>query len=447
MSLSLGSFNNHNGLWNHGDGGSPTPDAFTTDCVQNEQSRSPKAPRVGTSASASDRLALRNGPSTPIEVNANSMTGVKYQRSLGPVDLAVWDAMAIDAGLDRDHRKWGRTQAEVIGEHHRYMVQASVQARIVYDLTSMQEKMHTIFESLERLTSRLESHMEANIDSAMAPDSILSHIDVMSDRIARLSRHIEDNPAPATQAVVHADPMPRVGPWAPSTHLQDFFKPLVRRLLTQPTIQAYTTMFDGKGIWIVNSLFNNVKQTVNRQGPAWTTKHLPANIHGVSDVAGTKLYHTTIKNACKHGRAKLHNLVSIVFNNCHDTMPPSACVVLMSFPELLSGIWEVKTGEVSDTPVPTLKELIYKIALKFGTLGDHTDPQSLWNVTSDPTRARIAYLVLQHRLYGRSERIQWQDLQHTISFGLPDEEAIQAGMHQVNVNNDAQTDKNMEASE
>ncbi|KAH9812513.1 hypothetical protein DFH28DRAFT_1223283 [Melampsora americana] len=472
MGLSLSGFNNHSGLRNNQQGlDAALPsgtsmqggDGFSAR-VRNNRSRSPER-SITTPSSQSERYGPRNGglagptqrgdglpnpDGTPFQME-RGVNGV-YHRRFTPASQAVWEAMTTDAGLDHAHSQFGLIQAEVFGDNHRYMAQASVHARIVYDLSIIHDNLEALSDKLDRLTNNLDAHIEANRDAAVAPESLLPRIDVMSDRIARLSNQVEAN----TQSEAVADQTPaRVGPWQASTQLMDLLNPLVRRLLLSPTIQGYTARFDSAGVWLVNSLFNAAKQTVNRQGPAWTAQHLPSNTNGVSDVAGTRLYYTTIKNICKHAREKMHNL-------------------------LLTGIWEPKAGEVVDTSIPTLKDLLYQIAIRFGTAGDHNDPQSLWQATDDPTRARLAYLrreavriyqigrgsssiwacadrqldklsgsdpnytVAFYNLVYRDDRnifqsgVMWQNIKNNVDFALPDEEAIQAAMQQADPPMDSQ---------
>ncbi|KAH9807225.1 hypothetical protein DFH28DRAFT_1089771 [Melampsora americana] len=372
MGLSLSGFNNHSGLRNNqrnGEGCSAR--------VRNKRSRSPER-SITTPSSQSDRYGAQNAAfpgsshrsqgfpnpeGTPLPMERGVIGN--YHRQFTPASQAVWEAMSTDAGLDHIYSQFGQGQAEVFGDNHRYMAQALVHARIVYDLSIMHDNLDSLSAKLDCLTNILDAHIEANRDSAVAPDSFLNRIDVMSDRIFRLSNQVEAH----TQSEPVATPMPtRVGPWEASTQLMDLLNPLVCRLLISPNIQGYTARFDSAGVWLVNSLFNTAKQTVNQQGPAWTAQHLPANTNGVSNVAGTRLYYTTIRNICKHAQEKMHNM-------------------------LLTGIWEPKAGEFIDAPIPTLKDLLYQIAMRFGTAGDHNDRQSLWQATDDPTRARLTYLV------------------------------------------------------
>ncbi|KAH9821905.1 hypothetical protein DFH28DRAFT_1217712 [Melampsora americana] len=364
MGLSLSGFNNHSGLQN------------------NQQ---------GLDAALPSGILMQGGNGFSARAQPSEGDG-----SPNP-DGCLGGHVNLTQGLDHAHSQFGLIQAEVFGDNHCYMAQALVHARIVYDLSIIHDNLEALSDKLDELTNNLDAHIEANRDAALTKWRLTHNPEAVADQI------------PAW-----------VGPWQASTQLMDLLNPLVCRLLLSPTIQGYTARFDSTGVWLVNSLFNTAKQTVNQQGPAWTAQHLPSNTNG-----------------------------------------------------LLTGIWEPKAGEVVDTSIPTLKDLLYQqgITMTLNLCGKRTD---------DPTRARLAYLrreavriyqlgrgssliwacanwqldklsgpdpnhavAIYHLVYRDDHNIfqsgvMWQNIKNNVDFALPDEEAIQAAMQQADPPMDSQ---------
>ncbi|EGF97603.1 uncharacterized protein MELLADRAFT_84834 [Melampsora larici-populina 98AG31] len=293
-------------------------------------------------------------------------------RTLSLEELNLFNTLALNAGLDPVHRQRAQQHAEascfncVYGSIPQHIALAVVHAKTQLEVSSLAQKMDTITEKLDQLLSTVAAQQGA-APQGNAPI------------------------APATVA------------WACSPALHDLIHSLANRLILSPNVQSYTAV-EMDNVWLSQSLFSSIKvsetSTPNvillaqfeMQPAEWLEEHLPHHDHGIQDVVGTRVYNTCIRNACKHAREKLHNL-------------------------LLVGIYDVKTGEVLDVPVPNLKSLWYRltvthiqIAHRFSIAGQHADANSLWANTDSPTWARMAYLRCEAvRIYqiGRGSSSIW----------------------------------------
>ncbi|KAH9824718.1 hypothetical protein DFH28DRAFT_1116848 [Melampsora americana] len=255
-----------------------------------------------------------------------------FTRPLGHGELEVFQALASKSGIDTVHTRMARNQAEVVGEDHKHIAQATANARILFDIANLSNMVLQLTNKVEALASAVE-------DLQSRPQNI--------DR--------------------HEMPGETWKPWEPSSELSDFLNTNTAKLVCSPTLDAYTALVEPCGKWLAYSLFNMVKQLASKQGTTWTTEHLPAVRNGVEDSTGANEFNKKLKTVCKHAREKLHLVLQTFMN-------------------------DPKLGIIESKPVPDLKDLMWRVASKCGTLGNHKDEDSLWAATCDPTRARIAYL-------------------------------------------------------
>ncbi|EGG04850.1 uncharacterized protein MELLADRAFT_108135 [Melampsora larici-populina 98AG31] len=169
-------------------------------------------------------------------------------------------------------------------------------------------------------------------------------IDALSDQVAVLSRALLERAQ--TPGIVTGTPsavtpgtqpkLPARQKWVASDKLLGLINPLALKLLFSPLLDAYTAIENGPEGYLPNSLFSTIKKTVAKEGVAFAAEHLPI--------------------------------------------------------QLLAGIHDSKMKELVDIPVPNIKGMVQRVAVRCGVAVEETNVEKVWAATDKPTRARIAYL-------------------------------------------------------
>ncbi|EGG10964.1 uncharacterized protein MELLADRAFT_92365 [Melampsora larici-populina 98AG31] len=257
--------------------------------------------------------------------------------------LIVFNAMADHYGLDDKHRTFALAHAEVFGENSQHFAGATFQSMLLMEISRLHNKIDTLANRLATGTS-----------GASAPGPIAAQEQGAGEE--------QQVALPASNPTEMA-----YGNWKSSPKLVGLINPMALKFLWSPLLEAYTAVSNKAEGYLPNSLFNMIKKTVAKETIAFKAQYLPANRQGVEHATDTQSYATALRDAGKHGREKLHNV-------------------------LLSGIHDAKSKEVVGTPVPCIKKLVKKVAVRCGTVGEEADLEAVWAATDQATRARIAYM-------------------------------------------------------
>ncbi|KAH9811552.1 hypothetical protein DFH28DRAFT_1084842 [Melampsora americana] len=259
--------------------------------------------------------------------NDNEANGGAIFSSPLPVPtLLTFQAMATQCCLEGPFQTFAMGQAEVFGDNNRHLAQVTSISKLLMEVA--------------RLT-RL----------ALPPT---------------LPRASTAGASPGLEPGYPSTPTPKKK-WSASEKLIGLINPLALKLLFSPLLESYTSVGNGPEGVLPNSLFNSIKRKVNREGPAFTAEHLPPQTLGVEEAANSQALASTIRDAGKHAREKLHNV-------------------------LLIGIHDQKTKENVDCAVPGIKSMVQRVAVKCGLASVNAEVEAIWATTDLPTRARLAYL-------------------------------------------------------
>ncbi|EGG06216.1 uncharacterized protein MELLADRAFT_106902 [Melampsora larici-populina 98AG31] len=277
---------------------------------------------------------------------------------LTAAEQAFMQGLCTELGLDAHHQEYVQSLAQsnqVVGPGHRHIAVIASNMGLLMEVTQLAETVTGLADTVRGLRDTVQVLTEeirtpALVGAGAAPAPVAGA------------------PTPASAAPLSTIESDATTPWQASPMLLKAITQLADKKATLPLIEGYTAIKGANGVWLTDSLFNTVKLEIARKSAAWKHEHLPRKLQGISDSLGVKRYHSDIKNGCKHAREKLH--ISV-----------------------LSGVYDSKAGVITGKPVPDLPELVSIIAQKCGTTGHHTNPESLWEATDQPTRARVAYLV------------------------------------------------------
>ncbi|KAH9810452.1 hypothetical protein DFH28DRAFT_1132267 [Melampsora americana] len=246
------------------------------------------------------------------------------------------------------------------------------------------DTVHTdrILAAIANLSNRVDAEKErlsATFDAEIAAlslkiDSEINTLNVKVDRVAEhleqvanlMQEHISRRVPPHN--VNHNGPAAPREPWAVSLELRDRVYFYAYQEVYQPEIKAYTARESPNGDLLVHSLFKTIRRKINEIEAPWPAQHLPQVIDGFSDVAGSRLYNTLVKDAGKHARERLHHLL---LHNIRNPRDPNA--------------------EPEGT-VPNIASLVHRLARHCPRVPDPRDADTLWRATPWAQRLRVAYL-------------------------------------------------------
>ncbi|KAH9821037.1 hypothetical protein DFH28DRAFT_1120371 [Melampsora americana] len=316
-------------------------------CIRSDRSMSPSGPMQPT-GHWPDRYrgpgSIHRRDSAPNQgLGGNDRSGIEtsmYACPLAGQSLENFQTMAEKWGLDGDYCAFAMGQAEVFGETNRHLAQATVQGLLLMQVSRLNGKIETLTDNLAQVTHKLQ---ELTTPPAPAmPDS----------RQSNAAASNETTP---------------IREWAPGQVLLDVMNPLALKLLLSPQLSAYTATENKPEGFLVDSLFNTIKRTISKESPPFAALHLPPQYGGVETSADAQSYASAIRNSGKQAREKMHNV-------------------------LLLGIHDPKTRKDVDIPVPSIKDLVQRVAVKCGTAQNNAAVNVVWNATNLLTRGRISYL-------------------------------------------------------
>ncbi|EGG00906.1 uncharacterized protein MELLADRAFT_67418 [Melampsora larici-populina 98AG31] len=287
-------------------------------------------------------------------------------RPLGANELLFFDEAVTNAGIDEVQRAHALTLAETRGSY-RHIIMSVAHAQNMYQMSNMSESMLNISSKVKRALVKVE----IVIDKV---ERILEKVESITDHVDTLTELVQSNQASGTDTTAHGPGNPHQPPTNSPSSDRHLFQAAVttqaHKFINSATLESYTALEGPDRRWLAHSFYNSIKQQA--------VAHLiPQQINGVTPVSDARCYNTEVKNVCKHVREKLHLL-------------------------LLSGVYDPKASVVHGA-VPTVKSLVHKqklkgrhhffqIAIKFRQVPDHTDIETVWASTSEPTRSRITYL-------------------------------------------------------
>ncbi|KAH9817618.1 hypothetical protein DFH28DRAFT_962481 [Melampsora americana] len=258
--------------------------------------------------------------------------------------MLTFQAMATECCLEGPFQTFAMGQAEVFGKNNCHLAQVTSISKLLMEVARVNGKIDTLTDQLATI---------ARAVNGLALPSALPRA-ATAGALSGLEPGCPSTPTPKKK-------------WSASEKLIGLINPLALKLLFSPLLEAYTSVGNGPEGVLPNLLFNNIKRKVNKEGPAFTAEHLPPQILGVEEAADSQALASTIRDAGKHAREKLHNV-------------------------LLIGIHDPKTKENVDCAVPGIKSMIQRVAVKCGLASVNTEVEALWATTDLPTRARLAYL-------------------------------------------------------
>ncbi|KAH9808341.1 hypothetical protein DFH28DRAFT_1136439 [Melampsora americana] len=278
-------------------------------------------------------------------LGGNDRSGIKtsmYACPLAGQSLDNFQTMAKKLGLDGNYCLFAMAQAEVFGETNRHLAQATVQGLLLMQVSRLNGKIETLTAKLAQVTHKLQE-----LATPPAPAMPDSH---------------QSNAAASNETTP-------IREWAPGQFLLDVMNPLALKLLFLPQLTAYTATEKKPKGFLVDSLFNTIKQTISKESPPFAALHLPPQYGGVETSADAQRYASAIRNSGKQAQEKMHNV------------------------QLLLGIHDPKTHKDVDIPVPSIKDLVQRVAVKCGTTQNNTAVNVVWNATNLLTQGRISYLA------------------------------------------------------
>ncbi|KAH9808561.1 hypothetical protein DFH28DRAFT_1135359 [Melampsora americana] len=322
---------------------------FTPTRQPNEQSLSPtRRTSAGGSwtgeprrplPSQSNRGGGQNGQTTDQfihhEMNEDLSERGLYACPLGTQSHRTFEEMSNEARLDLESHAIALMHAQVFGDNNRYLSQTISQARILMEVSALQNQLQSITNSIGTISEIVQA-IAANPQLQSQPNLSVNH--------------------------PQADE-----PWKPSDKLLDIMNPLALRLMESPELQAYTALSNPSEGYLPHSLFNTIKLNIAKEGPQFISKYLPPQHLGVEEASSTQKYYTAIRDSAKRAREKVHNV-------------------------LLAGIHVPTKGDHILIPVPNLMDLVQRVRVKCGSVGPNCGAKAVWEVTDLTKRARIAYL-------------------------------------------------------
>ncbi|EGG12266.1 uncharacterized protein MELLADRAFT_89238 [Melampsora larici-populina 98AG31] len=229
------------------------------------------------------------------------------------------------------------------------------------------------------------AQVTANSKLLMEILRVNSKIDTMSDQLATMTRAVMAlaSPPEPGQAPAPGSATARASESAPA---ETTVRP---KWCASPKLIGYTAVENGLEGYLPNSLFN-----IAKEGAAFAAEHLPRQTCGVEEAPDTQAYCTALRLAAKHAREKLHNV-------------------------LLVGIYDPKTKDRVDIPVPHLKGMVQRVAVRCAVAGDKAEVDAVWAATDRPTRAQITYLRREAARVmlkgGRGSESVWAAVDRTLS--------------------------------
>ncbi|EGG09044.1 uncharacterized protein MELLADRAFT_61253 [Melampsora larici-populina 98AG31] len=297
----------------------------TSSHFRNGRSQSPVPNRGGSDGGLSQQGTRSPTPSRE-DVNRTQEPRAAeiLSRPLSTGELAFFDTMATNARLDTAHRGYAQFHAEVYGNMRQHIALSVGLASCVFNVSNLSTRIDRLSGKLDTLIGLVETQNQTLSQNRLnVPSGTASVPWTCSPEL-----HVG-------LIILFCFPSPNIYHLTISTLSQEMINELATKLIRLPNLESYTAL-EMNNIVIARSLFNTIKTRINQQNTSWLDQHLPARVQGVHDTVGTRAYATCIKNACKHSREQLHYL-------------------------LLTGIHDPKTGEVLDTPVPTIKTLWHRI--------------------------------------------------------------------------------------
>ncbi|KAH9810788.1 hypothetical protein DFH28DRAFT_1085294 [Melampsora americana] len=331
----LHGLNNHGALRNLNRSGD-----FQLNCRAFEGDQRPSATRIGgrftptrkpNERSLSPTQRTSAGSSFHHEMNEDPLEPRHYACPLGTQSHQTFEEMSNEAGLDLDSHAFALMHAQVFGENNRHLSQKISQARLLMEVSALQQQIQPIKNHLATITNMVQT-IVTNPQPLSQPDQSISVNQRQADE-----------------------------PWKASEKPLDILNPLALRLMESPELQAYTTSLNGPEGYLPHSLFNTIKLNITKDGPPFTSKYLPPQ-H-----LAPKKYYIAIRDCAKCAREKIHNV-------------------------LLAGIHVPTKGDHTLIPVPNLMDLVQQFRVKCGSVGPNCGAKAVWEVTDLPKRARIAYL-------------------------------------------------------
>ncbi|EGG03250.1 uncharacterized protein MELLADRAFT_90259 [Melampsora larici-populina 98AG31] len=263
---------------------------------------------------------------------------------------------------------------------------ASLTAKLEKEVLMMSD---TLQQEINTMSNRLDEEI-GNLSNKFNEDfgKVEEQLTITSNRIERVTNSVEELATTVTSDVGHnagnvqrnaagsTGPATPAVPWTYTYELKQRVYAFAYDLVHLPNIAGYTALEDPNGDLLATSLFNTIKQKINKIPGTWATEQLPPVVNGMQDVAATQRYTSLVKDAGKHAREKLHNLV------LHNIKNPSGTV-----PDLKRLLHRNLS-----------KQLFGQIARQCGKTAEGLDAQAYWLGTLSATRLRIAYLQRREAL-------------------------------------------------
>ncbi|EGG02084.1 uncharacterized protein MELLADRAFT_91692 [Melampsora larici-populina 98AG31] len=285
---------------------------------------------------------LPNGPSSGDQVVDVTQT---FSCPLPAPTMLTLQALATRCGLEGPFHAYAIAQAEVFGENNQHLAQVTADSRLLMEIVHVNSKIDTLSEQMVTMT-------RAVMELASQPET---------------ERGSASGSATAIVLGSAADKSTVKPQWKASPKLLGLINPLALKLLFSPVLEAYTAVENGSEGYLPNSLFNTMKKKVAKKGQVFAAEHLPRQVCGVEEAPDTQAYASALRLAGKHAREKLHNM-------------------------LLVGIFDSKTKENVDIPVPHITGMVQRVAVKCAVAGEKAEVDAVWAATDLPTTGRITYL-------------------------------------------------------
>ncbi|EGF97405.1 uncharacterized protein MELLADRAFT_85587 [Melampsora larici-populina 98AG31] len=282
---------------------------------------------------------------------------------------------------------------------------AKLEKEILVLSDNLKQDISTISVKIDKDISSLSNQMEEDMNS-MADQiernltTISNKLDQVDETVGGLTDRHAGNHAPAagTPSTGPSGPTP---PWTYSAELKERVYNFAYESVAEPNIASYTKLEDPNGNLIVHSLFNTIKQKIKNIPGTWSTEQLPPVVNGAQSVAAIQTYTTLLKDAGKHARERLHNLV----------------------------LHNIKNNP--EATVPSIKKLLHRIARQCGNSADGLDEEAYWLRAPEALRLRITYLrreairIFQSRRAGGGGGNIWARVDKQLHL-LSDEEPLYA---------------------
>ncbi|EGF99931.1 uncharacterized protein MELLADRAFT_93982 [Melampsora larici-populina 98AG31] len=250
---------------------------------------------------------------------------------------------------------------------------ARLDAKVEKEVLVLSDKFHQEIDHMSTKCNEDITAMANQIDEDLASmgEKIDNKFVTLSNQVEQVQETVDNlcsrQPAPANgapgAAAATIGAANTAAPWMYSPELKAAVDAAAYESVALPIIAAYTKLETPNGDFIMHSLFNTVRQKIRNTPGTWATEQLPPVVNGVANVQAAQKYASLIKDAGKHAREKLHNLV----------------------------LHNIKNNP--EATVPCLKKLLHRIARQCGNTADGIDEDVYWAGTSLALRLRIAYLL------------------------------------------------------